>query len=130
MRVEAMRRMMEIVTLSKLSNTSNGSSFTLISTYLHTISSGCPLYNPRVVRVKTFHIGPINHLSSQRGCCITVLDGHYAISMATIGSCPFRGKATPPTFGAPPLYIRMAHISNMCQDQHGCSNNSSQEYKT
>ena len=40
----AMRRVLEIVLIIKVSNTSNGSSFNLVSTYLQIMSSGCSMY--------------------------------------------------------------------------------------
>ena len=44
MRMVAMRRMLERILIIQLSNTSNGSSFNLVSTYLQIMSSGCPMY--------------------------------------------------------------------------------------
>ena len=41
----ALRRMLERTLIIQLSNTSNGSSFNLVSTYLQIMSSGCPMYN-------------------------------------------------------------------------------------
>ena len=45
MRMVAMRRMLERILIIQVSNTSNGSSFNLVSTYLQIMSSGCPMYN-------------------------------------------------------------------------------------
>ena len=44
MRMVAMRRMLERILIIQVSNTSNGSSFNLVSTYLQIMSSGCPMY--------------------------------------------------------------------------------------
>ena len=67
-------------------------------------------------------------LLSQRGCYVTMLKGPHAITMATIGPGPFRGKATPSNLGPPALYIRMALSPNMCQGLHDGSNTATQEY--
>ena len=40
----AMRRMLESILIIIMCNTSNGSSFNLVSTYLQIMSSGCPMY--------------------------------------------------------------------------------------
>ena len=66
MRVLTMRLKMEILLMVKLYCTSDGSSFTLVSTFLQNNSSGCPFSKPRGVRVRTSHMGPITHLYSQR----------------------------------------------------------------
>ena len=53
-------------------------------------------------------------LLSQRFCCVTMLDGHHAIAVATGLPGPFRGKATLPSWGPPALYIMMALSPNLC----------------
>ena len=45
MRTVAMRRMLERILIIQVSNTSKGSSFHLVSTYLQIMSSGCPRYH-------------------------------------------------------------------------------------
>ena len=45
MRMVAMRRILERILIIQLSNTSNGSSFNFVSTYLQIMSSGCLMYN-------------------------------------------------------------------------------------
>ena len=64
----AMRRMLERILIIQLSNTSNGSSFNLVSTHLQIMRSGCPRYNQLGVTVRASHFGPIPRLSSHIGC--------------------------------------------------------------
>jgi hypothetical protein len=45
MRMVAMRRILEILLIINVSNSSNGASFNLVSTYLQIKSSGCPMYS-------------------------------------------------------------------------------------
>lgn len=71
MRMVAMRRMLEILLIIQLSNTSNGSCFNLVSTYLQIMRSGCPRYNQLGVTVRASHFGPIPRLSSHRGCVVS-----------------------------------------------------------
>ena len=71
MRMVAMRRMLEILLIIQLSNTSNGSSFHLVSTYLQIMRSGCPRYNPLAVTVRASHFGPIPRLSSHIRCVVS-----------------------------------------------------------
>ena len=79
MRMVAMRRMLEILLIIQLSNTSNGSSFHLVSTYLQIMSSGLPMYNNRGVTVRASHFGPITRVSSHRGS---------VVSQCLVGSMP------------------------------------------
>ena len=45
MSMVSMGRMLERILIIKVSNTSNGSSFNLVSTYLQIMSSGCTMHN-------------------------------------------------------------------------------------
>jgi len=45
LRMVAMRRMLERILIIQVSNTSNGSSFNFVSTYLQIMSSGCTMHN-------------------------------------------------------------------------------------
>ena len=65
-RVVAMRLKMEIILFLNLHHPSDGTSFISVSTYVQNTSSGCKLSNPRVVRVRASHMGPITPLSSHR----------------------------------------------------------------
>ena len=67
-------------------------------------------------------------LFSQRVSGVTMLGGHHAIAVATIGPELLRWKATPPPLCPPALYRRMALPLNVCQAQHGGSRTASQEY--
>ena len=73
MRMVAMRRLLERILFIQLSNTSNGSSFHFVSTYLQIMSSCCPTYNNRVLTVRAFHfpLGPISRLLSHRGSVVS-----------------------------------------------------------
>ena len=71
------------------------------------------------------HLSP---LFSQRVSVVTMLGGHHAIAMATIGPELLRWKATPPPLCPPALDRRMALPLNVCQAQHGGSRSASQEY--
>ena len=79
MRMVAMRRMRQILLIIELSNTSNGSSFNLVSTHLQIMRSGCPMYNQLGVTVRASHFGPIPRLSSHRGS---------VVSQRLVGSMP------------------------------------------
>ena len=79
MRMVAMRRMLEILLIIQLSNTSNGSCFNFVSTYLQIMRSGCPRYNQLGVTVRASHFGPIPRLSSHRGS---------VVSQSMVGSVP------------------------------------------
>ena len=65
---------------------------------------------------------------SERVSGVTMLGGHHAIAMATIGPDLLRWKATPPPLCPPALHRRMALPLNVCQAQHGGSKTASQEY--
>ena len=65
MRVVAMRLKMELILFLKLYHPHDGTSFTLVSTYLQNHGSGCPSYNPRVLRVRPSHMGKILPLYAQ-----------------------------------------------------------------
>ena len=65
---------------------------------------------------------------SERVSGVTMLGGHHAIAMATIGPDLLRWKATPPPLCPPAVYRRMALPLNVCQAQHAGSRTASQEY--
>ena len=67
-------------------------------------------------------------LFSQRVRGVTMLGGHHAIAMATIGPDLLRWKATPPPLCPPALYRRRALPLNVCQAPHGGSRTASEEY--
>ena len=71
MRMVGIRRMLERILVIQLSNTSNGSSFHLVSTYLQIMRSGCPRYNQLGVTVRASHFGPISRLSSHIWCVVS-----------------------------------------------------------
>ena len=66
MSVVAMRLKMYIIWIIILYHPSYGSSFTEVFTYLQNNSSGCPLSNPRGVRVRNFYTRAIIYLISHR----------------------------------------------------------------
>ena len=68
---------MEIILLVKLYHTSDGSSFTSVSTYDQNNSSGCSPSNTHGVRVRASHMGPITHLYSHREA--VVLQGSMGV---------------------------------------------------
>lgn len=114
MRVVMMRLKMEIVLFVKLYHSSDGSSFTSVSTYLQNNISGCLSSNPWGVSVSASHMGPIMPLSSHRVFCVTRLDGHHSIALAIRGPGLFKGKATLPILGPTALYMMIALSPNMC----------------
>ena len=66
MKVVNIRLRLEIILIVEFYNTSDGSSFTSVSTYFQKKSSGCLSYNPRSVWMSAFYMGSKTHLSSQR----------------------------------------------------------------
>ena len=64
---------------------------------------------------------------SERVSGVTMLGGHHAIAMATIGPDLLRWKATPPPLCPPALYRRISLPLNVRQAQHGGSRTASQE---
>ena len=51
---------------------------------------------------------------SQAGCCVTRLDWHKSISVATSWPGPFRGKVTLPILGPSAVYIMMVPCPYKC----------------
>ena len=80
MRAVTMSLKIEIIHLVKLFQPSDGSSFTSVSTYLHNQGSGNKSTNPRIVRVRASHMGPITPLSSHRDT---------VVSQGSMGIMPF-----------------------------------------
>ena len=79
----AIRLYMEIILFFKVYHPSNGSSFTLVSTYFQNNSLGCQWSNPRGVIVTFYHMGPITPLSSHR---------EPIVSQGFMGIIPFPGQ--------------------------------------
>ena len=77
MRVMTLRLKMEIPLMVESYHISDGSSFTQVSTSFQNNSSECPSSNPRGVRVRTSHMGPITHLYSHKEA--VVLNGSMGI---------------------------------------------------
>ena len=95
MRVEAMNVTTEIIFLMKMNHPSDGTAFRSVLTYFEMQSSGFSSPNPRGVRVRSSHLLPNRHLSTQCGNCDTWFTGHLPIDMATRWPGTFRGKAMP-----------------------------------
>ena len=128
MRMVAMRRMLEILLIIQLSNTSNGSCFNLVSTYLQIMRSGCPRYNQLGVTVRASHFGPIPRLSFHRGCVVSqYLVRSMPLPWQPLGLNFSDGRQRHPLC-AHLLYRSMYIPLNVCQAQHGGSRSASQEY--
>ena len=114
MRVLAMRLKVEIILFIKLYHPSDGSSFTSVSTYLQ--KKKAQGANPPTLDVWGWEFLTWAHhapLFSQRGCCVTRIDGHLAIAVAVSCPGPFKGKATQHT--RPTCYPQNDRYSqNMC----------------
>ena len=104
---------MEIILFVKFYHTSDGSSFTSVSTYLQNNSSGCPSYKPRCFRV-----------SASQMCSNMPLFPHREgiLSQGSMGIMSLLGnqlawyiqtEENPPTLGPPILYIVMAFSMNI-----------------
>ena len=123
----AMRRMLERIII-QVSNTSNGSSFNLVSTYLQIMSSGCPRYHKWWGTVRASHFGPITRLSShRRSVGSQCLVGSMPLPCQPLGLNFSDGRQRHPLC-AHLLYRSMYIPLNVCQAQHGGSKTASQEY--
>lgn len=130
MQVQAMRLKLEIIPFIKLYNPHYGSSFTWVSTYLQKEELSVTIVQPFGVRIRDSHMGPKKPLSTHRGCWVTKLNGHLAITVVSSWHGPFSGKEIKHILGPPALNIMMAH-SQTCETIQGqwCfSNSTSKEY--